>query len=374
MLSSIQISGYRGFEQFELSGLGRINLLVGENNGGKTSMLEAIHLLATAGDPFVLWQTLWRRGERVPSMPHLSVDRAVRRPSNEMDVSHLFRGHEAFPGVGFRLIANGGVDERWLECKVTEGRRDPSQLQLFKNGGDSTSGSRLGLEFEGVPPPPLGFIPLTREGGFYEEAIELPSWRFRMRPNEAAPAQLVTTQCLSGQELAGMWNWVALTPAETLVLKALQFVDPDIERVAVQGRSGNGSPDADGGFIVKLKGLDRPVPIGSMGDGMRRMLAMAVAITQCRGGVLLVDEIDTGLHHGVMGEMWKLMYQAAHDLDVQVFATTHSYDCIHSLAKICNGDPLMSVTIQRIERNKSRPVAYDESEIQVAAHRGIEVR
>ena len=112
-----------------------------------------------------------------------------------------------------------------------------------------------------------------------------------------------------------------------------------------------------------------------MGDGMWRMLAMAIAITQCKGGVLLVDEIDTGLHYSVMSQMWNLIYNAAKELDVQVFATTHSYDCVYSLAQICsNADMQKSVTVQRIEAGKKRSIPYDEDEITVAASRDIEVR
>ncbi|HUE00657.1 MAG TPA: ATP-binding protein, partial [Bryobacteraceae bacterium] len=120
---------------------------------------------------------------------------------------------------------------------------------------------------------------------------------------------------------------------------------------------------------------EQPIPIGSMGDGMWRMLAMAIAITQCRGGVLLVDEIDTGLHYTVMSQMWRLIFNAAKELDVQVFATTHSYDCVYSLAQICvDPDPTNSVTVQRIEAGKSMSVPYDQEEITVAAQREIEVR
>ena len=171
-----------------------------------------------------------------------------------------------------------------------------------------------------------------------------------------------------------MWNRIALTPSEDLVLKALQFLDAGIERVAVQAGNGAYSPaQARSAFIVKRKGWDQPVPIGSMGDGMWRMLALAIAITQCKGGVLLVDEIDTGLHYTAMSQMWNLIQNAARDFNVQVFATTHSYDCIHSLAKICTGDSSASVTVQRVEQSKNRAVPYDESEIIAAAERDIEV-
>src|SRR3989442_2055979 len=87
MILSIQIEGYRGFERFDMTSLGRVNLLVGTNNSWKTSVLEVLHLLTTRGDPMSLWQVLWRRGERVPAA-------SSRRPQAELDVSHLFTGHD----------------------------------------------------------------------------------------------------------------------------------------------------------------------------------------------------------------------------------------------------------------------------------------
>src|SRR5437660_11295964 len=111
MISSIQIRGYRGFEGFEMSGLERINLLVGTNNSGKTSVLEAIYILMARGDPWALWQVLWRRGER-----------GVERGSNrvEVDVSHLFYGHDAHIGSQFYLSAKNQTPEPSVSFRVSE--------------------------------------------------------------------------------------------------------------------------------------------------------------------------------------------------------------------------------------------------------------
>ena len=62
MIRSVQIDGYRGLSHFEMSGLGRINLIVGKDNSRKTSALEALHLLSSAGDVQALWQICGRRG------------------------------------------------------------------------------------------------------------------------------------------------------------------------------------------------------------------------------------------------------------------------------------------------------------------------
>ena len=103
---------------------------------------------------------------------------------------------------------------------------------------------------------------------------------------------------------------------------------------------------------------------------------MAISLISAKGGVLLIDEIDTGLHYTVMADMWKLIAQTAAELDVQVFATTHSSDCVTSLAEICHPDVEAGsqVTIQRIESGRESAVPYSEAEIRIAAERHIEVR
>ena len=131
-----------------------------------------------------------------------------------------------------------------------------------------------------------------------------------------------------------------------------------------------------GGFIVKLSDSDRPVPIGSMGDGIWRLLGLALATVSAQGGVLLVNEIDSGLHYSTMSDMWKIIWQIATKLDVQVFATTHNSDCWQSLASIASKDTedKNRIIIHRIEPDENTSVMFNEPQMIIAANRDIEVR
>jgi hypothetical protein len=367
MISSIEIQGYRGFERFEMTGLGRVNLLVGTNNGGKTSVLEAVFLLMSEGDPAALWQVLSRRGERLVT----EVAASPLTSRTEAEVRHLFRGHEIRPGSSFALSATN-QKQCSVAFAVTETSSNPrTQEAIVDHDGISLPG--LALDITGHRQPAVRRIPLTGAGGL-SAAFEASHWSGR-RTGE--PPIFIASDSLMSDELVGLWNSVSLTPAESLVLKALQFVDPEIERIAVQVTTARSYylSGSRGGFIVKRRGTEGPIPIGSMGDGMWRMLVMAIAITQCRGGVLLIDEIDSGLHYSVMSDMWRLIFNTAKELDVQVFATTHSYDCVYSLAHICaDADEQNPVTIQRIEPGRSKAIPYAQNEIRIAADREIEVR
>ena len=346
MFSSIRIERYRGFENLEMTGLGRVNLLVGSNNSGKTSILEAIYLLDAMGDPSAIWKLLSRRGEWLAPAMGTASERAPASIALEVDAGRLFWGHDPF------RISSTNNSNRYLECVLDD--------EVHPNGW------QLALRFSGDPQPIVTLLPLSRDGGLSGESSSI-----RQRRNEGRPFQFISPDSFSASELGAMWNNITLTPTEGLVLEALQFLDPDIERIAIQV-PGFHMGQSRGGFIVKLRGQQRPVPIGSLGDGVWRMLAMAMAITQCQGGVLLVDEIDSGLHYSVMAKMWGLIVNTAKMLDVQVFATTHSHDCVYSLAQAC--EPGESVTVQRIESGKRLAIPYDQSELAAAASRGIEIR
>jgi len=365
MISALTIQGYRGFENFEMSGLGRLNLLVGTNNSGKSSVLEAIFLLMSAGDPGALWKVLSVRGERV-----VTDQGSPLTLHTEAEVRHLFHGHEMLPGSKFAV---SGPPLRSVAIEVMETSSNPKAFaDAADDGGIAIPG--LALDVTGhYPEPPIPRIPLTGMGGL-SDAFGAPR-RPTRRP--AHSCIFVASQSLTINELVGFWNEVTLTPAEHFLLKALQVINPEIERIAPQVETANSyyRGGSRGGFIVKLRGTEHPVPIGSLGDGTWRMLVMAMAITQCRGGVLLVDEIDTGLHYSVMSEMWQLIYNTAKELDVQVFATTHSYDCVYSLAPLCgSADERNPITLQRIEPGKSKAIPYGQNQIRIAADREIEVR
>ena len=119
-----------------------------------------------------------------------------------------------------------------------------------------------------------------------------------------------------------------------------------------------------------------PIPLGSLGDGVWRMLTLAIMLTRCADGMLFIDEIDTGLHYTAMNDMWRMIYATAKQFNIQVFASTHSYDCVQSLATICQSTEGagQDVALHRIEANKPASIPFSAAEIQTAAERHIEIR
>jgi AAA15 family ATPase/GTPase len=180
-----------------------------------------------------------------------------------------------------------------------------------------------------------------------------------------------------------LFEEVVLTPEEELATEALRIIDPKIERIApanvqkaTQMSRLRSAADSHTGFFVRLSDKKQRVPIGSMGDGVWRILGLALAIVSAKDGYLFVDEIDTGLHFTTMLGMWKMIWDTAKRLNLQVFATTHNSDCWKSLADIAQQENITDdgIRIHRIERDKEKSIIFDEDEIIIAVEENIEVR
>jgi predicted ATPase len=359
MITSLTIEGFRCFERLEMGGLGRVNLIVGKNNSGKTSVLEALYLLSAKYPAGSLPHLLWRRGARLP------VDSGPRRM--EFDVSALFAGYRSSEGSKILLAAAGNGCRNSVEITVQMNMTDEDRQRSEGQGWPP----RLKLRVYSMPDDKsmvIGFGPaggLPIEGDEYSASTSQPP----------GGAVFLGPESSNGLELLEIWDKVALTRDEDVVLTALRSLDPSIERISGQVSHPEFFRTTHGGFKVTRKGNGQPVAIGSLGDGVWRMLAIATFLSQARRGVLLIDEIDAGLHYKAMAEMWKLVFQAAKGADVQVFATTHSWDCVEAFATLVKEtDDANGISMQRVEAGKTKAVSYNEREIKVLAEQGVEAR
>ncbi|MFH0981058.1 MAG: AAA family ATPase [Planctomycetota bacterium] len=371
MLTSITLENYRGFKEYRLAGLSRVNLLVGMNNCGKTAILEAVHLLAAGGDPGVLESVASRRGELILFTPQ-DADRP-RRPAFP-DVSHLFHGHEFGPDRYFKVAANNELGE--LTVRVVRPDDDAQQGEPFDEG----SGFRaaLAIRLEGARHPltrAAKALPVSADG-----ALLYSPYRFR-RPSgverEEIPAvQFISPSSVESVSMAEMWNKVIVDAREAEVIEAMRILEPDLTNIFFLSGESAFRFGGRGGIVAAFEHEKQRLPLGSYGEGMHRLLALSLSLIQAANGVLLVDEIDTGLHYSIMGDMWLLVAKAAIKSNVRIFATTHSFDCVRGLAWLCENHPELRefISLQKIDRNLNEAVSLDASKITIAANQGIEVR
>lgn len=154
---------------------------------------------------------------------------------------------------------------------------------------------------------------------------------------------------------------------EGLVLKALQDIEPRLQ--SIEDISASGSPMIWGDI-----GLSELVPLAVMGEGMIRIAQLVLAIADLPDGLVLVDEIENGLHHSVLPKVWKAIDAAAQQTNTQIIATTHSFECVQAASQALGGSN--GFLFHRLEDSASgnRCVTYQAEDIAAAIRHELEVR
>jgi AAA15 family ATPase/GTPase len=152
------------------------------------------------------------------------------------------------------------------------------------------------------------------------------------------------------------------------VVKALQMFSPDIEDAEILTPNINRPR-----FYIQSKRLGE-VPLSNYGDGMRRVLSLALGVMNAKNGVLLIDEIETAIHHSALQEVFPWLLKLANANNTQIFATTHSVETINALLETSNDGELVAYHLKR--RDEALAITrYDWKELSfLCQERGLDIR
>ena len=367
-LPSLMIRGFRGINRLDIERLGRVTLLAGRNGVGKTTALDAVRLFAQRGHVLALHDVLTRH-EEVET--HSSDDDPDERAMFEA----LFFGRRPSRGSCLQV----GSDHRGRKLRVGIAAVDELSEAWQKHLRQRVpvlDGPVLQISFADH----TEFQPVLDEEIGVRRAPSARHWSMRrgMRrgewPEEDAHVYL-GPGLMSSWEVALLWDDVVATPNEEMALEALSLVCGGVvERVAAVARQ---RESVGRRLVVGLADGDR-VPLRSLGDGAARIFAVAVALASASNGFLLIDEAENGIHHTLQRDYWSLVLRAAREHNVQVIATTHSWDCIAGFAQAAFDDEQSEGVALRLEPDDDdggvRAIEYTERMLKVAADQGIEVR
>jgi AAA15 family ATPase/GTPase len=377
LIRDLTIQGYRCFEDFSMDGLTRVNLLVGNNNSGKTSFLEAVYLLVNQPTSLEQKPTLFEILENRGEFKQIILSDPLKPQNldaNKLSLQYVFDyichrtdNSEQSQSVTIKTRENRDIalliqvseqlsrfsfDEVDIKKKIT---KHWSYSLNYKSEKFLNLSIRKKKDSKTLPP-------LSSETKFYKE----PSISI-----DPCPIVFQSKHSVNNEKLFSTWDRITLTPKEDVLIEALKIIEPRIERLGVT------MSEIPKKVLVKLKNKSWPVPLNSMGDGMSRILTLTMALVSTEKGVLLVDEIETGLHYEAQLDMWRLVLKTAQNLDIQVFATTHSWDCIAAFKEALQELEDQSVAkLFRLDSKygKLRAVEYDAEEIRIAVNQGVEVR
>ena len=371
-LENLSIRGFLGIKDLSIRRLGRVTLLAGRNGVGKTTVLDAVRVYAARGAFPALYQLLRRREE-------VSTD-TDREGAFIPDVSALFHGRNAET----TRISIGSSDLNSVQLERADSS-DPRAAKLARDNADLLPhgpGPLFKIRFRGKESIGAWHVPLNVYGaGRFQDRGAFQDLPFG---GDDAQDPLLQVACvplgpglLTNSEIAQAWDRIALTSDEDLALQALELVfGEEVDRVAMVGADADANRHAGRRPVVKLRHHSRPVPLRSLGDGAVRLFGVAMALACCGDGFLVIDEAENGIHYTVHSDFWRMVLLTAREHNVQVLATTHSWDCVRGFAQAAAVGSESDCVLVRLDRNgeEIRAVEYSCEDVVTAAEQGIEVR
>lgn len=366
MYNSFVVKNFRCFKDLKLEALERINLIAGKNDIGKTTLLEALWL------------------NHGPNIPDLARRVDTFRGLSEIDMNEPFL--DLFTGFNPNLVMEMYAHGIWSE--------KPRTLRVYLQEPQAVEipiGEPVGSEPSVTDKSSLS-VRHSRYQIIFEYTDEndkvFKSWGWPIE-QQVAPA-VVQLGLLSHQEFIGKrplgiflpalhrpsgkedidrFSAIELTRKQEDIIAMLKHIDTRIKRLSVIVRSGVPIIHAD----IES---DRLVPVPLLGDGMCRLLSIALAIGNAPNGMILVDEIENGFYYGVMVDLWKAIAAFARQYNTQVFATTHSEECIRAAHQAFEETSQFDFHLYRLESvdDVIRAVMYDRDTLGAALESGLEVR
>lgn len=294
MFDKIKIERFRGIKYASIEGFKQINLFFGKNNCGKSSLLESIFLASGLSNPLLPIHVNFMRGYNKSRLHDLKLD---------------FYNLDSTLPIHIRI---DNEEKRDLSISLFEQNLNNVSLNADDtNIISNRDEEKYGLKFEFQ----------VNEKNFESQL------RFEADVTRVLPKEYVESlRCIYlspkydfNASIQGLKN-ILQNKDEHFIVEGLQLIEPRVKDFIY----------TDNEMLVDV-GLEKRIPVNMMGDGARKIVSLLTAVYDCKDGALLVDEISNGFHYSVMGNLWKVLIDAAIRNNTQLFITTHDTDSIKGL-------------------------------------------
>ena len=344
-LTRFDVKGFRGIRNLTLNNLSTVNLLVGDNNCGKTSVLESMMLLTNLESMYGTLLTSIIRDYNVINANISEFSKLYDMfPKSNLDtltieISGLLNDIE------YEYKVTGQVKKVLIDLNTDKYIKNPyvniykrMLNKLNKNQGLNQINNVETNEFHGT------ICNKVNNKIVFEKEIELNKF-LTLMDNKLIPKELNIDYIAPAEHLYGEYinNYIDNIEYKKIVLDLLKIFDKNIDNILYT--KSDLSNELVPAIEHKLLGV---MPLYTFGDGLKRVLLLANEVAKVRGGILLIDEIETAIHNKYLEDILNFLCVASKNLDIQIFATTHSIETIDALLKVQEYDKNNDDDIVRI--------------------------
>ncbi|MBF0098402.1 MAG: AAA family ATPase [Magnetococcales bacterium] len=346
MVREIVIENFRCFSSQKLSGLQRINVLVGPNGSGKTALLEAVFFVCGLSPELAL---------RVKSFRGLSALSVMQNKEGYeslwKDLFHLFEQNREIK-IFLKMDDHA---ERALHISYQE---EVEQILAVGNIGKSpdTMTAITPISFVWKLQPENKVVPIIPE--IHPEGLKFrPSEPFAALPG----AFFAHTNTVPPEELAKFFSGLSKRNEETEFIQSIQSVYPEIEDLSIQFFSGMPA------LFASVKELPEKIPVNLLSAGITKLLTILLGLATHRNGIVCIDEIENGFYYETMPKIWSIIHLFARKYNVQIFASTHSWECLQAASEWVERVPEDFTLIQILAPNRHKSIAMHSGNAFVSA-------
>ncbi len=316
MISEVLIKNFKCFKQLTLPDLGRVTLIAGRNNVGKTALLEALFLFFDRTPPnMILKQYGWRGVGNVITRPEAVWGPVFRNYAMDEEIFISLRIDGKQESARYKYNPNFLLEE----IPPNEVRSAPEGKSV-RTDMEPVHSVALDIEYDdGSQTKKTAHLLISPQGA---QGIKQDYVQTLLRTAVVLPARLH----ISSKETCDRFSKFTKMRRQSDVVQFLKLMEPRLKELAVITEGPEPVIHAD-------IGLPEMTPIPFIGGGMTRLLDIILAIAWCENSSVLVDEVENGIHRSLLPKIWEAIGKAAENFNCQVIATTHSYECLEAAHK-----------------------------------------
>ena len=353
MFESIEIKKYRSIKSLKIENLKQFNLVVGSTNIGKTTLLEGIFLTVNPDNMNLIlslnsfrkipYQTksflinLFYELDPVNIIEIKAITKERENNIRDLKYSAILNQDNSFSLTDESLSSTASPDALKIDHLLLTINEQQEYLLTLRPLGELERAGNVLLD---------PFKKELKKGNAYKMTF---NGRFEH------------ISAFAGA-FSGKYDILVENNEKEEFLSLIHKIDPNIKKIE--------KTDKD---ILIDYGFKKPIPIGSLGNGMIKVLNIIAAIFCTKNGIVLIDELENGMHYELLDILWDAIYHTASKFKVQIIATTHSYDCIRAFY---NKSQNYEIRLLRLEKENDihESINYNKEDIKVLIEEDMEVR